>query len=66
LGIPFGVKTSLIDQWWWIMAKFEKKLQAWSHLDLPLVRKVMIVDRILVVGHIYYPPLMFPSQETYK
>jgi hypothetical protein len=48
------------------MAKFEKKLQPWSYLDLPLAGEVTIVDRILAVGHIYYSSYLFPSQAAYK
>jgi hypothetical protein len=66
LGIAFGVKIYLADQWRWIMAKFEKKLQARDYLDFPLVGKITITDKILVARHIYRSPCLFPSQATYK
>jgi hypothetical protein len=47
LGIPFGVEVSLVDEWTWIMGKFEKKLLAWSLLDLSLVGLITIVDKLL-------------------
>jgi hypothetical protein len=66
LGIPFGIQISLAQQWRWIMAKFEKKLQAWCHLDLLLTKNVTVVDKILVIRDIYYSSCLFPSQSTYR
>jgi hypothetical protein len=56
LGICLGVQTSFVDHWWWIMAKFEKKLHAWSHLDLPLVGKFTIVDIVISQSSICAKP----------
>lgn len=35
-----------------------------NHLDLPLVWKVIVVDMILAMRHIYYSSSLFPSQAT--